>query len=181
MCVLLSSHITTNINRRKAYRKRVQGSSPFLQGKGIVPNMLFWKAKKIFALHPWVCSSPLHPHHIQALPQLSPDLCSFLKYLFCSCKCNYKLLPFPEPSMCSGSKYNLSPKVQTDRIPQFPSLSLVGLLSWHSSLTLCVARKVSWSFNVTSSRDRVSNSVSRGLQRSGGNRMHTGLKGNKQH
>lgn len=31
----------------------------------------------------WVCSSPLCPHHIQALPQLSPDLCSFLKYLFC--------------------------------------------------------------------------------------------------
>lgn len=140
MHVLLSSLITTCIKRSKTYRRRVQGFFLFSQGEGIAPNMIFWKSKKTFPLSTWVCSSPLCPHHIQALPQLSPDPCSFLKYLFCKCKCNYKLLPFPEPSICSASKYNPSPRLETDSIPQLPSLSLVGLLA--SFLTVCVAGKV---------------------------------------
>lgn len=76
MCVLLSRLITTSINRRKTYGRRGLGLSPISQGIHIVPSMLFWKSKKTFPLCNW--GTPLCPHYIQALPQVSPDICFFL-------------------------------------------------------------------------------------------------------
>lgn len=142
MCPSFQSHYNQHKDKEDLQREGTR-LLYLLTWRRHCPQHAILEVQKVILTVYLVCSSPLCPHHIQVLPQLSPDLCSFLKSLLCRGKYNYVLLPFPKPSMHSGSKDNLSPKSETDSIPQFASPSLVGLLSCHSSLTPCVAGRAS--------------------------------------